>query len=131
MKKQDEDKTRFITPFGVFCFVRMLDGLCNVGGTFNRMVKIVLGPQLKINVSAYANDVVIHSRKKEDHVNDLGETFTNLRKYGLMVNLEKCIFGVFKGKLLGCVVSKSAIQANPKKIKTIINMRTSKTKRDI
>jgi hypothetical protein len=50
MKREEEDKTSFMTPFGVYCFVRMQEGLHNVGPTFNRMVKIVLGPQLRRNV---------------------------------------------------------------------------------
>jgi hypothetical protein len=130
-EKEDEDKTSFITTFGVFCFVRMPEGLRNAGLTFNRMVKIVLGPQLRRNVSAYVDDVVIHRKKKEDHIEDPRETFANLRKYDLMLNPEKCIFGVSKGNLLGCMVSKSGIQANPEKIEAIRNMRTSKIKRHI
>jgi hypothetical protein len=88
MKKEDEDKTRFITSFGVYYFVRMSKGLRNAGPMFNRMVKIVLGPQLRRNVSTYVDDVVIHSGKKEDHIKDLKETFANLRKYGLILNRE-------------------------------------------
>jgi hypothetical protein len=65
MKREDEDKTSFITPFGVYCFVRMPEGLRNAGPTFNRMVKIILGPQFKRTVSTYVDDVVIHSKKKE------------------------------------------------------------------
>ena len=38
------------------------------------------------------------------------------------MNLEKCIFGVSKGKLLGCLVSARGIEANPEKIDTILNM---------
>jgi hypothetical protein len=83
----------------------MPEGLRNADPTFNRMVKIVLGPQLKRNISAYVDDVVIHNKKKEHHIYDLRETFANLRKYGLMLNPEKCIFGVSGGKLLGCMVS--------------------------
>jgi hypothetical protein len=131
MKRENEDKTSFITPFGVYCFVRMPEGLSNAGPTFNRMVKIVRGPQLRRNVSAYVDDVVIHNKKKEQHIEDLRETLTNLRKYGLMLNPEKCIFGVSWRKLLGCMVSKSSIQANPDKIETIRNMKTPQTKRDI
>jgi hypothetical protein len=109
----------------------MPEGLGNAIPMFNRMVKIVLGPQLRRNVSAYVDDVVIHSKKKDQHIEDLRETFANLRKYGLMLNIEKCIFGVSRGKLLGCMVSKSGIEANPEKIEAIRNMRTPQTKRDI
>jgi hypothetical protein len=40
------------------------------------------------------------SKNKEDHITDLKETFANLRAAGLKLNLEKCIFGVSKGKCL-------------------------------
>jgi hypothetical protein len=34
VRRDDEEKTRFITPFGTFCFVRMPQGLKNAGCTF-------------------------------------------------------------------------------------------------
>jgi hypothetical protein len=47
-----------------------------------------------------------------------------------MLNPEKCIFRVTRGKLLGYMLSMSSIQANPVKIEAIRNMRTLQTKRD-
>jgi len=38
------------------------------------------------------------------------------------LNLEKCVFRVPKGKLLGYIMSERGIEANPKKIKAISNM---------
>jgi hypothetical protein len=35
MRKSDEDKTSFTTPFGMYCFIRMPEGLRNAGCTFN------------------------------------------------------------------------------------------------
>ena len=40
------------------------------------------------------------------------------------MNPEKCVFGVPKGKLLGCIVSERGIEANTKKIMAISNMGT-------
>lgn len=48
---------------------------------------------------------------------DLQETFANLRTKGIKLNLEKCAFGIKAGKLLGFVVSERGIEANPKKIR--------------
>jgi hypothetical protein len=70
MRKCDEDKTSFTTPFGTFCFVRMLEGLRNVCCTFNRILRVVLGTQLDPNVSAYMDDVVVRSQKRGDHIQD-------------------------------------------------------------
>jgi hypothetical protein len=43
VRKGDEEKTSFITPFKTYCFVRMPEGLKN-GCTFSRMIAIVLHP---------------------------------------------------------------------------------------
>ena len=50
------------------------------------MIKKVLGDQLDRNISAYVDDVVVRSKKKEDHIQDLRETFANLRRHGLKLN---------------------------------------------
>jgi hypothetical protein len=85
MRREDEAKTGFTTPFGIFYFVRMLEGLCNAGPTFNRMMKLILGGQLGRNTSAYVNDIVIVSEKETDHIADLTKTFDNMRRNGLYV----------------------------------------------
>ena len=59
MKKLDEEKTNFTTTFGTYCYVRMPDGLRNVGCTFNRTIAAVLDNQLDRNISAYVDDVVV------------------------------------------------------------------------
>jgi hypothetical protein len=72
------------------------------------MIKKVLGDQLDRNISAYVDDVVVRSMKGEDHIQDLRETFANLRWHGLKLNPEKCVFGVRRGKLLGCMITERA-----------------------
>jgi hypothetical protein len=83
VRKEDEEKTSFITPFGTFCFVRMPEGLKNAGCTFSRMIAIVLHPQLRRNILAYVDDIVVKSVRRRDHISDLAETFANLRAASL------------------------------------------------
>jgi hypothetical protein len=131
MRREDEAKTGFTTPFGIFCFVRMPEGLCNAGPTFNRMMKLILGSQLGRNASAYVDDIVIMSEKEKDHIADLTETFDNMRWNDLKLNPEKCIFGIRKGQLLGCIVSKRGIQANPQKIEALKRMQPPSNKKEV
>jgi hypothetical protein len=56
------------------------------------------------NVKAYIDDVVGKSKKYGDLLDDLKETFDNLRKYKIMLNPKKYIFGVSLGKLLSYMV---------------------------
>ena len=74
------------------------------------------------NLLAYVDDIIVKSVKKDTHILDLQETFKNLRKSGLNLNPDKCIFGVKNGKLLACLVSARGIEANPEKIVAIVNM---------
>ena len=64
MNKADEEKTSFTTPFGTYCYVRTPEGLRNAGCTFNRMIKKVLGDQLRRNISAYVDDVFVRSKRR-------------------------------------------------------------------
>ena len=64
-------------------------------------------------------DIVVKTNNNATLVEDLEETFANLRKINLKLNPEKCVFGVPSGKLLGFFVSQRGIEANPDKIKAI------------
>jgi len=71
MKKSNEEKTSFTTPFGMYCYVRMPEGLRNAGCTFNKTIAAVLDTQLERNISAYSDDVIVRSKKREDHISDI------------------------------------------------------------
>jgi hypothetical protein len=47
------------------------------------------------------------------------------------LNPEKCVFGVKKGKFLGCLVSTKGIEANPSKIEAILRMEPPSTKKGL
>ena len=100
----------------------MPECLKNTGSTFSRLTRRVLESQVGRNIFTYVDDIVVASKKKEDHLADLAETFTNMREARLRLNPEKCVFGVHQGKILGYLVSHRGIEANPTKIQAIINM---------
>jgi hypothetical protein len=73
-------------------------------------------------VEAYVDDIVVKTKKASDLLSDLETTFKCLRAKGVKLNPEKCVFGVPRGMLLGFIVSKRGIEANPEKIAAITNM---------
>ena len=104
----------------MYCFRRMVEGLCNIGSTFARMTSKVFKEDKAI--LACVDDIVAQSKLQQEHIEDVHRAFNNLRNARLKLNPEKCIFGVSKGKLLGCLVSARGIKANPEKIDAILNM---------
>ena len=67
-------------------------------------------------------DILIKSKKKEDHVKDLRAVFERMKQHQLRAKPQKCVFGVSSGKLLGHIISKRGVELDPKKIKAIIEM---------
>ena len=63
------------------------------------------------------------SRKTDDLVADLRIAFDCLRAKGVKLNLEKCVFGIPRGMLLGFIVSQRGIEPNPEKVSAITRMR--------
>lgn len=61
----------------------------------------------------------------------LEETFELPRKYRMKLNPEKCAFRVCSGKFLGFLVSHRWIEANPKKIRAVTEMKSLQTIKEV
>ena len=66
--------------------------------------------------------MLVKSRREEDHLENLRETFDTLRSYNMKLNPGKCTFRVTAGKFLGFMVSQRSIEANLDKIRAIMEM---------
>jgi hypothetical protein len=75
--------------------------------------------QTGYNLEVYVDDIVIKSRKCNNLITSLEETFNNLRRFNIKLNSEKCTFGVPRGKLLGYIITERGNEANPNKILAI------------
>jgi hypothetical protein len=77
------------------------------------------------------DDIAVMSKKHDNLIADLQETFNNLRKYNMMLNPTKCIFGVPAGQLLGFIVSHRGIEVNSEKIKAILDISRPNDLKDV
>ena len=119
LKREDQEKTAFITSRGIFCYKVMPFGLKNAGATYQRMVMKMFSQLLGKPVEVYIDDMVVKSVKGTDHVQDLKQVFSVLRRHNLKLNASKCAFGVGLGKFLGFMVTQRGIEANPDQIAAI------------
>ncbi|KAK4397679.1 hypothetical protein Sango_1243400 [Sesamum angolense] len=72
-----------------------------------------------LNMEVYMDDMFIKSKEASSHVEDMEKTFVVPRKYPLKLNPGKC-----EGHFLRFMVTQRSIEANPSKIKTILEMGT-------
>ena len=79
----------------------------------------------------YIDDMPVKSIKAELHITHLSEAFQVLKSYNMKLNPTKCSFGVSIGKFLGFIVNNRGIEANPDKIKVVLDMLPPSNIKDI
>ena len=117
MAPEDIQKTAVITPFGLYEFRRMPFGLKNAAQAFQRLMDTVL--QDIDSVFVYIDDILIASYSEKEHLRDLRLVFDRLKAHGLVIKLEKCIFGVTSLEFLGHKISATGSVPLPSKVKAI------------
>ena len=73
-------------------------------------------------MEVYIDDMLVKSTTAELHIAHMSEEFQILRNYNMKLNPAKCAFGVSAEKFLGFIVNHRGIEANPDKIKVVLDM---------
>ena len=73
-------------------------------------------------MEVYIDDMLVKSVKAELYITHLAEAFQVLKSYNMKLNPAKCAFGVSAEKFLGFIVNILGIEANPDKIKVVLDM---------
>ncbi|RVW90002.1 Transposon Ty3-I Gag-Pol polyprotein [Vitis vinifera] len=100
MSPDDEEKTAFITPHGLYCYKVMPFGLKNAGATYQRLMTKIFKPLIGRSV-----------------------------EYDMKLNPSKCAFGVSAGKFLGFMVSQRGIEVSPDQVKAVMETPPPRKKR--
>jgi hypothetical protein len=119
MSRENEENTTFIIVDGLFCYVSMPYGLKNALPTFVRAMHKTSSDLIRDLVEVYVDDIIIKVKSHASLLDNLALVFDRLRLTRTKLNLDKCVFRVTGGKLLGFLVSYRGIEAIPEKIRTI------------
>ena len=106
-------------------------GLKNAGATYQRAMQKIFDNVLHKYVECYVDDLVVKTKRREDHPVDLWSMFNCLRKYQLKMNPRKCTFGVTSGKFLGFIVRHRGIEIDQSKIEAIQKMPEPKNLKEL
>ena len=131
MDPSDQEKTSFVTGRGTYCYQVMPFGLKNAGDTYQRLVNRMFQKKIGTFMEVYTDDMLVKSIKAELHITHLAEAFQVLRSYNMKLNPAKCAFGVSAEKLLGFIINNRGIEANPYKIKVVLDMLPPSNVKDI
>ena len=81
MNPKDEELTAFRTPKGIYCYKVMPFRLKNAGATYQQAMQKIFDNVLHKYVECYVDNLVVKTKRREDHLVDLQFVFNRLRKY--------------------------------------------------
>jgi hypothetical protein len=113
--EEDQPKTAFKTPMGLFHFKVLPFGLSNAPSTFQAVMNQIFGDLIGRSVLVYLDDILVYSKTPEEHMVHLREVLTRLRQHQLFIKLSKCEFSKPELRFLGHVVGRNGISVDPQK----------------
>jgi hypothetical protein len=119
LKREDQLKTAFTTPWGTFMYLRRPFGLMNAGATFQRAMDFAFRDLIQKIIEIYQDDLTVVSKDRKDHLSHLRIVFERCRKYGISLNPKNFVFGIDEGKLLGHVASPGGVSIDPERVQSI------------
>ena len=122
MDPDDQEKTSFVTGQWTYCYHVMPFRMKNAGATYQRLVNRMFQKQIGSSMEVYIDDMLVKSTTAELHIAHMVEAFLILKEYNMKLNQAKCAFGVSTEKFLGFIVNNRGIEANPDKIKVVLDM---------
>ncbi|KAE9610745.1 putative nucleotidyltransferase, Ribonuclease H [Lupinus albus] len=103
----DQEKTAFTCPFGVFAYIKMSFGLCNAPTTFQRCMLAIFSDMVEQCIEVFMDDFSVFGSSYECCLANL------------VLNWEKCHFMVTEGVVLGHKIFVRGIEVDKAKIEVI------------
>ena len=133
ISEADQHLTAFITPWGLYEWIRIPFGLRNAPGAFQRFMENCLGDLRDDICIPYLDDVIVFSSTFEEHLTNLRKVLKRLREHGVKLKPRKCKLLRKEVNFLGRIVSEGGYKLDPESIKPVLSLQklTPKTVGDV
>ena len=131
IKEGHEEKTAFLTRYGLYEYLVMPFGLCNAPGTFQTFINDTLRDHLDVICTAYLDDVLIYSDNEGKHEDHVLTVLGKISKAGMFLDASKCSFSTKRVRYLGLILTTDGLEMDPKKVATVLDWQTPRTVKDV
>ncbi|XP_057425713.1 uncharacterized protein LOC130719087 [Lotus japonicus] len=116
---EDQEKTAFTCPFGVFAYRKMPFGLCNAPATFQRCMLAIFSDLVEKIIEVFMDDFSVFGASFDLCLENLDTVLKRCVETNLVLNWEKCHFMVTEGIVLGHKISSRGIEVDKAKVEVI------------
>jgi len=131
MDPNDIFKTAFKTPFGMFEWLVMPQGLCNGPASCQRYMNYVLRKYIGRFCYVYLDDIVFWSDSIEEHTEHLHLILSALREHGIIASIKKSILYADAIAFLGHIISSRGIEVANDKVDKILASHEPKSAQNV
>ena len=127
IREEDIPKTAIRTRYGSFEWRVLCFGLTNAPASFTRLLTTLLRELNGECLVLFLDDVLVYSKKKEEHALHLRRLFELLRKNQLYAKRSKGVIGVSEVEFLGHIGSKHGVSMQDRLKDAIIDWPTPRS----
>ena len=129
ISKADQEKTAFVTHWGLYQWIRVPFGLKNAPPCFQRFMEETLDGLRDESTMPFLDDVIVFSKRFNDHVKHLKTVLQRLIEKGIKLKASKCDLFKKEVKYLGRVVNKEGYKMDEANIKSVKGLKSVKPKK--
>lgn len=116
--------TTFITSKGLYRYKRLMFGMNCAPEMFQKLMEVILADLTGVFV--FIDDILIFGRNEQIHQNNLSNVLKRLKHFDVLLNHQKCIFGVKEIEFLGFKLSENGLDITESKLKAVKQFRKPK-----
>ncbi|GKC00383.1 reverse transcriptase domain-containing protein [Tanacetum coccineum] len=119
---QDQEKTTFTCPYGMFAYRHMPFGLCNASSMFQRCMMAIFHDMIEETMEVFMDDFSVIEDSFSSCFSHLDKMLKRCEDANLVLNWEKCHFMVKEGTVLSHKISKNGIEVDRAKVDVIAKL---------